>query len=364
MNIQQIYTDCLSQAAYYIESKGELAIIDPLRDISAYIEKANESGHQELSKLTGAEIIFGPTATTKYDSIIAKDERSFSLGDCSITTIHTPGHTMESTTWLLKDPQNSPTALFTGDRLFLGDVGRPDLAVQTDLSLTDLAKHLYNSIYKKLCFFEDDITIYPGHGASSACGKKMSKDTIGTLGAQKATNYALQNLSEEIFVQQVTSGLTSPPQYFPKNAQLYKMGTSPFTQVNEFSSIAHCPNDFEKLATPQRPLILDTRSPLRYRDSFIPNSINIGLDGKFDSWVGTLVNDLQQKFLLVCEPGTDTVKQITANELTSSIINPHILDDRNTNEYNSQHLMIEHLQNIPFELLSTQMDKVKSSDNL
>ncbi len=173
-----------------------------------------------------------------------------------------------------------------------------------------------------------------------------------------------RQFQKEIFVQQVTSGLTPPPQYFPKNAQLYKMGTSPFTQVNEFSSIAHCPNDFEKLATPQRPLILDTRSPLRYRDSFIPNSINIGLDGKFDSWVGTLVNDLQQKFLLVCEPGTDTVKQITANELTSSIINPHILDDRNTNEYNSQHLMIEHLQNIPFELLSTQMDKVKSSDNL
>lgn len=412
MIIEQIYTGCLAQAAYYIESQGEAMIIDPLRDTRPYIHRAQQSGaqikyimethfhadfvsgHQALAQETGATIVYGPTAQAEFQFHEGQDGEEFTLGELKIQLIHTPGHTMESSCFLLKDPQGQSHALFTGDTLFLGDVGRPDLAVKSDLSQEDLAKKLYHSLYTKLLALPDELILYPGHGAGSACGKKMSKETVGTLGEQRSTNYALQNLSEEQFVQEVISGQSAPPQYFPKNAILNKMGVEAFSEVLEDSGVELEPDAFELIANEKNALVIDTRPGVEFAQAHIPRSINIGLGGQFASWVGTLVEDLSQEILLVCTPGqeeeaitrlarvgydntlgylkggfprwqaeakqTDSLKQVSAVELAQEV-DPQVLDVRNDNEFLSQHLLTQDLLHIPLDKLNSRMSEIDDS---
>lgn len=316
MYVEQLYTNCLAEAAYYIESNGEAAIIDPLRETEPYTELAKErgakikyifethfhadfvSGHIDLSKKTGAPIVFGPNAHPAFDAHIAEDGETFHIGDVIIKTLHTPGHTMESTTWLLIDEQGKEQAIFTGDTLFIGDVGRPDLAVKTDLSREDLAAHLFDSLHNKILTLPDDITVYPGHGAGSACGKNMSEETTDTLGNQKATNYALKEMSKAEFVAKITDGLTPPPQYFPKNAVLNKTGYESIDNVMERGMKPLDAKAFD-VAVEKGAIILDTRDFKEYREGFIPGSMNISLDGMFAVWVGTLIEDLQQPIVVV-----------------------------------------------------------------
>lgn len=316
MYVEQLYTNCLAEAAYYIESNGEAVIIDPLRETDPYTALAKErgakikyifethfhadfvSGHIDLSKKTGAPIVFGPNAHPAFDAHIAEDGETFHVGDVIIKTLHTPGHTMESTTWLLIDESGTEHAIFTGDTLFIGDVGRPDLAVKTDLTREDLAAHLYDSLHNKILTLPDNITVYPGHGAGSACGKNMSEETTDTLGHQKATNYALKDMSKEEFVAKVTEGLTTPPQYFPKNAVLNKTGYASIDEVMARGLRALDAKAFDR-AVEDGAIILDSRDFKDYRDGFIPGSINISLDGMFAVWVGTLIEDLQQPIIVV-----------------------------------------------------------------
>ncbi len=323
MKVEQIYTGCLAEAAYYIESNGEVAIIDPLRESKPYLDKAAKnhaqikyvfethfhadfvSGHLDLSSKTGATIVFGPTAQPAYPAYIAKDGESFAVGAVQIKVLHTPGHTMESSCFLLIDEHGKEQAIFTGDTLFIGDVGRPDLAVKSDLSQEDLAGHLYDSIQEKILSLPDDITVYPGHGAGSACGKKMSKETSDTLGNQKRFNYALQATSKTQFVKEVLTGLVTPPQYFPKNATLNKMGYASIDDVLAQGTQALDPNAFEAASNETEALMLDVREAQIFAQGFIPNAINIGLEGQFASWVGTLIPDLQQPILLITEAGKE-----------------------------------------------------------
>lgn len=324
MKLEQIYTGCLAQGAYYIESKGEAVIIDPLRETKPYIDRAEKdgakikyilethfhadfvSGHVDLAQKTGATIVFGPNAETAFEAHIAKDDEILQVGDIQIKVLHTPGHTMESTSYLLKDENGKETALFSGDTLFIGDVGRPDLAVKTHLSRADLAAHLYNSLRNKIMPLADDITVYPAHGAGSACGKNMSSDTFDSLGNQKATNYALRaDMSQEEFIQEVTSGLTKPPQYFPKNVFMNKNGYESLDVVYERGIVALSPEDFEGIANETGALILDTRTSQTFKDGFVPNSINIGLDGSFAPWIGALILDLKQPIILVSDNGSE-----------------------------------------------------------
>lgn len=316
MYVEQLYTNCLAEAAYYIESKGEAAIIDPLRETEPYTSLAKErsaqikyifethfhadfvSGHIDLSKKTGAPIVFGPNAHPAFDAHIAEDGETFHIGDVVIKTVHSPGHTMESTTWLLIDEQGKEHAIFTGDTLFIGDVGRPDLAVKTDLSREDLAAHLFDSLHNKILPLPDEVIVYPGHGAGSACGKNMSEETTDTLGNQKATNYALKDMSKEEFVAEVIKGLTAPPQYFPKNAVLNKTGYDSIDDVMARGLKALDVKAFD-VAIEDGAIILDTRDFKEYREGFIPGSMNISLDGMFAVWVGTLIEDLQQPIILV-----------------------------------------------------------------
>ena len=329
MKVEQIYTGCLAQGAYYIESNGEAAIVDPLREVQPYIDRAKEdgakikyvlethfhadfvSGHIDLAEQTGAEIVFGPNAKTKYDVKVAKDDEELKLGNVTIKVLHTPGHTMESTTYLLRDENGKDHAIFSGDTLFLGDVGRPDLAVKTDLTKEDLAAHLYDSLQAKIMPLADDVIVYPGHGAGSACGKNMSDDTVGTLGNQKETNYALQPMSKEKFVEVVTEGLLPPPQYFPKNVVMNKEGYDSIDDVMERGSKPMDPNEFEAAANATDALLLDTRDPNTFAQGFIPNSISIGLDGNFAPWVGALITDLKQPILLILEDDSRAEEAIT-----------------------------------------------------
>lgn len=324
MKIEQIYTGCLAQGAYYIESKGEAVIIDPLRETNPYVERAAKdgatikyilethfhadfvSGHIDLAQKTGATIVYGPNAETAFEAYIAKDDEVLRVGDIGIKILHTPGHTMESTSFLLIDEDGKETALFSGDTLFIGDVGRPDLAVKTHLSRADLAGHLYDSLRNKIMTLPNDVIVYPAHGAGSACGKNMSKETFDTLGNQIATNYALRaDMTKEEFVQEVTSGLTKPPQYFPKNALMNKNGYESLDVVYKRGTIPLSPKDFEAIANETEALILDTRAPQTFKDAFIPNAINIGIDGGFAPWVGALIIDLKQAILLVTDPGRE-----------------------------------------------------------
>ena len=322
MNIEQIYTGCLAQGAYYIESCGEVAIIDPLREVQDYINRAEKdsatikyifethfhadfvSGHVTLAEKTGATIVFGPKAETKFDSYQAKDGEVFQLGNLSITVLHTPGHTMESTTYLLKNERGKDHAIFSGDTLFLGDVGRPDLAQKAaNVTQEDLAGILFDSLRSKIMTLADDVIVYPAHGAGSACGKNLSKETIGTLGEQKQTNYALRaDMTREEFIQEVTNGLLPPPEYFPLNVKLNKEGYKPIDQVLKKGGQALSVEKFELIANESEALVLDVRHQSEFIKGFIPQSIFIGLGGTFAPWVGALIKDIHQPILLVVPP--------------------------------------------------------------
>lgn len=325
MKIEQIYTGCLAQGAYYIESDGEVAIIDPLREVQPYIEKAKKrgakikyifethfhadfvSGHVTLSEKTGAPIIYGPNAKTTFDSTIAKDGEEFKLGKLKIIALHTPGHTMESTSYLLRDENDKDHALFSGDTLFLGDVGRPDLA-QKSASMTqeDLAGILYDSLRNKIMPLEDNVLVYPAHGAGSACGKNLSKETVGTIGNQKKTNYALrEDMTKEEFIKEVTDGLQPPPQYFPLNVKMNQEGYEDISEVLKRGKKALSADEFEMVANDTEALILDVRNEKDFVKGFIPRSIFIGIDGSFAPWVGALIGDVSQTILLVAPEGRE-----------------------------------------------------------
>ena len=417
MKVEQIYTGCLAQGAYYIESAGEVAIIDPLREVNSYIEKAKRnnaqikyifethfhadfvSGHLELSKKTNAPIIYGPTANPTFEALIATDSQVFRLGNVTIKVLHTPGHTMESSCFLLFDENGKATNLFSGDTLFIGDVGRPDLAQNGSLTMEDLAGHLYDSLNQKIMPLADDIIIYPAHGAGSACGKNMSKERSDTLGHQKQVNYALQPQTKEQFIIVVTEGLTPPPFYFPKNVFLNKTGSQDVTGVMERGLTPLSLNEFEDLANTTDALIIDTRKPEMFRVGFIPRSIFIGIDGDFAPWVGTLVTDIQQEILIVADKGReeevvkrlarvgydnvlgylkggfeawktagkeiDEVESITAKTFANIYRNDNhltIKDVRKTTEFEEGH--IKEAENIPLAQISelmTEFDKEETN---
>tara|TARA_R110000850_G_scaffold105211_11_gene216149 strand:+ start:566 stop:1978 length:1413 start_codon:yes stop_codon:yes gene_type:complete len=406
MKIEQIYTGCLAQGAYYIESNGEVAIIDPLREVTPYLDRAKKddarikyifethfhadfvSGHVTLSKKTGAPIVFGPNANPTFDAIIAKDAQEFPLGDVSIIALHTPGHTMESTTYLLRDEQGKDHAIFSGDTLFLGDVGRPDLAQKTGvLTEKDLAGFLYDSLRNKIMPLADDVIVYPAHGAGSACGKNMMKETVDTLGNQKQMNYALRaDMTKEEFIDEVTHGLVAPPPYFPLNVQMNKEGYEDIDQILKRGTQALSPKAFEAAANETGAVILDVRSQDEFAQGHIPRSIFIGLDGSFAPWVGTLIADVKQPLLLVTAPGReketltrlsrvgfdhsigyldggfeswkkaameyDTVASITASQFEKEENERHlpVFDVRNESEYLSEHVV--DAKNTPLEFLN------------
>jgi glyoxylase-like metal-dependent hydrolase (beta-lactamase superfamily II)/rhodanese-related sulfurtransferase len=326
MILEQIYTGCLAQGAYYIASNGDAVIIDPLREIQPYLDRLEKdkvklkyifethfhadfvSGHIDLAKATGATIVFGPTAMTLgFDAHVASDGEVFKVGDIEFKVLHTPGHTMESSCYLLKDDKGKESAVFTGDTLFIGDVGRPDLAqkVIADLTQDKLARHLYHSLRNKLMPLADDIIVYPAHGAGSACGKNMSKETSDTLGNQKKVNYALQEMSEDEFVEKVLDGLKPPPGYFPQNVMMNIQGYDPIQKVISNGMVALTPEEFEAKANETGAVILDTRAPQAFTEGFVPNSIFVGIDGSFAVWVGTLIPDVKQEILVVADLGRE-----------------------------------------------------------
>ena len=325
MIIEQIYTGCLSQGAYYIESNGDAAIIDPLREVAPYIEKAKKnraaikyifethfhadfvSGHVTLAKETGATIVYGPEAKTIYDSLIAKDHQVFKIGNITLTVLHTPGHTMESTTYLLRDQNEKEIAIFSGDTLFLGDVGRPDLAQKAaNISQEELAGILYESLWEKIMPLPDDVLIYPAHGAGSACGKNLSKETVGTLGEQKRINYALrEDMTKEEFISEVTKDLLPAPQYFPLNVKMNMEGYEHIDTVLESGTKSLSLNEFEAIANENEAIILDVRHQNEFAKGHIPKSIFIGIDGAFAPWAGSIIGNISQPILLVTPKGRE-----------------------------------------------------------
>lgn len=406
MKIEQIYTGCLAEAAYYVESAGEVAIIDPLREVSPYLERAQKdgakikyilethfhadfvSGHLDLAKRSGGTIVFGPTAEPAFKAHVAKDGEEMKLGEVTLIVLHTPGHTMESTTYLLRDEKGKDHCIFTGDTLFIGDVGRPDLAVKTDLSREDLAGHLFDSLRDKIMPLADDVIVYPGHGAGSACGKNMSKETSDTLGNQKKFNYALRSdMPKSGFVKEVTDGLVEPPQYFPKNAVMNKTGYESIDAILQRGATALTPEKFEEKVKNHRALVLDARSPGEYAQGHIPGAIFIGLDGSFASWAGTLITDLNQPLVIVAPRGREeeavtrlsrvgydntlgylqgglqawqeagkgiaTIRQIEAGKMAQKIKQGDpvkLLDVRKASEYESQH--IHGVTNFPLDFIN------------
>lgn len=323
MIVEQLYTKCLAEAAYYIESNGEAAIIDPLRETQPYLDIARNngakikyifethfhadfvSGHIDLAKQTGAQIVYGPNANPAYDVIEAKDNQEFKIGAVTIRVMHTPGHTPESSTYLLLDENGKENAIFTGDTLFLGDVGRPDLAIKSDLTQEDLAGMLFDSLRNRIMPLPDETIVYPGHGAGSSCGKSMSSETIGTLGEQKATNYALRaDMTKEEFVKELTTGILPPPQYFPKNAAMNKHGYESFENVLENGMHALSLDAFDA-EVQKGALILDVRTQKDFIQGFIPNSLFIGLNGTFAMWVGALIEDINQPIVLIVPEGKE-----------------------------------------------------------
>ena len=324
MKIEQIYTGCLAQGAYYIESNGEAAIIDPLRETQPYMDRLIKdgvtlkyifethfhadfvSGHLDLSQKTGASIVYGPTANPEFEAILAEDNQTFQIGNIKIKVLHTPGHTLESITYLLIDENGKETAIFSGDTLFLGDVGRPDLAQKAaNMTQEDLAGMLYDSLYTKILTLADDVTVYPAHGAGSACGKNMMKETVDTLGNQKKMNYALNQPSKEVFIEAVTDGLLPPPAYFGMNVAMNKKGYESFENVLSQGMTALTVEEFENVAEQSGALILDTRANGDFAKGFIPQSINIGINGDFAPWVGAMIVDVNQPILLVTDAGMD-----------------------------------------------------------
>jgi glyoxylase-like metal-dependent hydrolase (beta-lactamase superfamily II)/rhodanese-related sulfurtransferase len=324
MKVEQIYTGCLAQGAYYIISNGEAAIIDPLRETQPYMDRLEKdgvklkyifethfhadfvSGHLDLSKKTNAPIIYGPLADCEFECISAVDNQIFGLGDIKIKVIHTPGHTIESTCYLLIDEEGKESALFSGDTLFLGDVGRPDLAQKAaDMTQDQLAGMLYESLYNKILPLSDGITVYPAHGAGSACGKNMMKETVDSLGNQKKVNYALNQPNKEAFIKAVTDGLLPPPAYFGMNVAMNKKGYGSFEDVLNTGMKALTPDEFEAVAEETEALILDTRNDKDFAMGFIPQSVNIGINGDFAPWVGALIVDVKQPILLVTDKGKE-----------------------------------------------------------
>ena len=324
MKIEQIYTGCLAQGAYYIESNGEAVVIDPLREVQPYIDTAKRdgakikyvlethfhadfvSGHVDLAKQTGAKIVFGENAAPGFDAHIAKDNEILKVGDVSIKVLHTPGHTMESVSYLLLDKDEKPYALFSGDTLFLGDVGRPDLAAKSDFTVEQLAATLYDSLRNKIMTLPDDVIVYPGHGAGSACGKNMRKETVGSIGEEKRTNYALRaDMSKEEFVKEVITGLAPPPSYFPKNVMMNRDGYESINTVLDRGLQALSPEAFDAAANETGALVLDTRHQDDFVKGFVPNAIFIGIDGGFAPWVGTLVPDITHPILIVADKGRE-----------------------------------------------------------
>ncbi|MDE3125508.1 MAG: MBL fold metallo-hydrolase [Bacteroidota bacterium] len=413
MVVEQIYTGCLAQGAYYVESNGEAVIIDPLREVEPYIQKAERngatikyvlethfhadfvSGHLDLSKKTGAPIVYGPNAKPAFDFYAAKDGEELKVGNVTIQVLHTPGHTMESTCYLLKDENGKPTALFSGDTLFIGDVGRPDLAqkVVADLTQDKLAAHLFHSLRTKIMTLPDDVIVYPAHGAGSACGKNMSKETTDTLGHQKKTNYALRaDMTEAEFIKEVTTGLVAPPAYFPLNVMLNIQGYESIDKVLERGQHAFSPDAFEVAANETGAIILDTRDPQVFAKGFIPNAINIGIDGNFAPWVGAMIPDIKQEILLVTDEGreeevitrlarvgydytigylkggfnawlqagkeVDTIQSITPNELAAIMEQDkvYILDVRKNSEYLSEHVV--DAENAPLDFINDSMSQI------
>lgn len=417
MKIEQIYTGCLAQGAYYIESEGEAVVIDPLREVQPYLDRANKngakikyilethfhadfvSGHLDLAKKSGGTIIYGPTANPNFEAHIARDGEVLKVGKITITVIHTPGHTMESTCYLLKDENGKNTAIFTGDTLFIGDVGRPDLAqkVSSDLTQDKLAGYLYHSLREKIMPLEDDVIVYPAHGAGSACGKNMSKETFDTLGNQKKTNYALQEMTKEQFIKEVTDGLLPPPAYFPENVMMNIKGYESLDVVMDRGMSALSPEQFEETANQNDALILDTRNAQIFSEGFIPNSINIGVDGGFAPWVGTLILDIKQPILLITDLGreeevikrlsrvgydnvlgylnggfdtwknagkeVDTIRRISAdvfaNELKQN--KNKVIDVRKEGEFSGEHL--ESAQSLPLAYINDWINEIDDSEH-
>ena len=322
MKVEQIYTSCLAQGSYYIESNGEAVVIDPLREVGTYISMAADrgakikyvfethfhadfvSGHLTLAQQTGAEIVFGPTAKPNFNCLVAEDNQEFKVGDVTIKLLHTPGHTMESSSYLLIDENGKEVSLFSGDTLFLGDVGRPDLAQKSDLTQEDLAGILFDSLRTRIMTLPDEVIVYPGHGAGSACGKNMSKETIGSIGYEKANNYALRaDMTKQEFIQEVTDGILPPPAYFPENVTLNKLGYNPENDSIDKANIALSVEEFKTKSTQSGVIILDVRSAADFVKGFIPNSIFIGIDGGFAPWVGTIIKQVATPILLVCDKG-------------------------------------------------------------
>ncbi len=323
MNVKQLYTNCLAQGAYYIAHNGEAAIIDPLRETQPYLDLLKQngdklkyifethfhadfvSGHVDLAKATGAKIIFGPEAKTNYESYVAKDSEEFKIGDLTLKVLHTPGHTLESSTFLLLDENKKPNCIFTGDTLFIGDVGRPDLAIKSSLTVEDLAGMLYDSLRNKIMTLPDDVIVYPAHGAGSACGKNMSKETFDTLGNQKKVNYALQNITKAQFIKELTTGILPAPQYFSKNAMLNKSGYKNYNEVIKHGSVGLDVAKFDEILKNKKALVLDVRKPEEFSQGHVPNSLFIGLDGQFAPWVGTVIEDLSTPVLIVAPVGRE-----------------------------------------------------------
>ncbi len=412
MKIEQLYTGCLAQGAYYIESEGEVAIIDPLRETQQYIDKAKAnnakikyilethfhadfvSGHVDLAKKTGATIVFGPGAKTEYDIHSAKDGEELQLGKLTIKVLHTPGHTLESVTYLLKDENGKDHAIFSGDTLFLGDVGRPDLAIKSDLTKEDLAEMLYDSLRNKIMPLADDVIVYPAHGAGSACGKNLSKETVGVLGEQKQTNYALRaDMTKAEFVKEVLDGIAPPPQYFAKNAMMNKNGYDQFDTILKTSDTPLSPEEFEALANHESALVLDVRPQADFIKGHIPNSIFIGLNGGFAPWVGALITDIKQPIVLVVPEGKsaeavtrlsrvgydntlgyleggieawknagkdiETLESISAEEFETRMNsgNLNVLDVRKDGEYQSKHL--ENAQHFALDYINDNMNQIE-----
>ena len=411
MTIEQIYTGCLAQGAYYIKSGNEAAIIDPLREVEPYLERASKdnvkikyifethfhadfvSGHVTLAEKSKGTIIYGPNADPEFTAYIAKDNEEFKLGDITIRALHTPGHTMESTTYLLIDEDGKEHAIFTGDTLFLGDVGRPDLAQKSnELTMEDLAGYSYDSLRNKIMPLPDDVIVYPAHGAGSACGKNMMKETVDTLGNQKQVNYALrEDMTKEEFIKEVTEDLLPPPAYFPLNVKLNKQGYKSIDNVLSNGLKPLSPVEFEMLAENSGALMLDVREPQDFAKAHIPNSIFIGLDGSFAPWVGELVIDVQQPIILIAPEGREkeavtrlsrvgfdntmgylegginaweiagkqmeSVKSVPAEELADVLKNgnPLVYDARRESEYNSEH--VEGAVNTPLNDINIHLDE-------
>lgn len=415
MNIEQIYTGCLAQGAYYIESEGEVAIIDPLREVKPYLDRAERdnakikyifethfhadfvSGHVTLAKETGATIVYGPNANPSYEVVVAEDGQEFKLGKLTFQVLHTPGHTMESTTYLLRDANGKDHAIFSGDTLFLGDVGRPDLAQKAaTMTQEELAGLLYESLRTKIMPLADDVIVYPAHGAGSACGKNMMKETVDTLGNQKQMNYALRaNMTKEEFVAEVTDGLLPPPQYFPLNVKMNKEGYDDIHEVIERGATALAPEAFETAANETGAIVLDVRHQDDFAKGHIPRSIFIGLKGSFAPWVGALIADVKQPILLVTEEGKeeeaitrlsrvgfdgtlgylkggitawktagkeiDTVKSISAETFKTALENEiPVYDVRKESEYASEHIENAHLT--PLDFLNDHLTEFPEKD--